>query len=149
MADSPMQSIGLMSAGGTLEDAPPFTAGPLNEARPYRVTPLGQLQGGHRHARVTNAGFQHIQLEPSCGVNVGSNLRTGRIVRQDGLRSGDPWVSRASEQGWKGNIIKVDDRLSSGTRTWGEGRRKAKKGKNKVIPHGQRRRRVHFVDVDS
>ena len=142
-----MQSIGLMSAGRTLEDAPPFTADPLNEARPYRVTPLGQLQGGHRHARVTNAGFQHIQLEPSCGVNVGCNLRTGRIARQDGLRSGDPWVSRASGQGRKGNI-KVDDRLSSGARTWGEGRRKVKKGKNKVIPYGQRRRRVHF-DVDS
>jgi len=81
-------------------------------------------------------------------VYVGFNLRTGRIVRQDGLWSGDR-VSSTSRQERKGNI-KVDDRLSSGTRTWGEGRRNVKKRKNKVGPHGQRRRRVHFdVDLDS
>jgi len=50
MADCPMQSIGLMGAGGALEDAPPITADPLDEARPNRVTQLGQLQGGHRYA---------------------------------------------------------------------------------------------------
>jgi hypothetical protein len=30
-----------MCAGGTLEDEPPFTADPLDEARPDRVAPLG------------------------------------------------------------------------------------------------------------
>ena len=115
-----MQSIGLISAGGALEDTPPFTADPLNKARPNRVTLLSQLQGGTPESptRASNtSNWNH-----RAGVNVGSYLCTGRIVQQDGLRSGGPCacVSSTSGQGWEGNI-KVDDRLSSGTRTWGGG----------------------------
>lgn len=146
MANGPMQSVGLMSAGGTLESEPPFTADPLNEARPYRVAPLSQLQGGHRYIQVTNAGFQCIQLEPWCGANVGFDLRTGRGVRQHGLRSGNPRISSARRRRRKGN--KVDGRLSSGTRSLRKGSRSVKKCKNEVRSHAQRRGRVHF-DVDS
>ena len=94
-----MQSIGLISAGGALEDTPPFTADPLNKARPNRVTPLGQLQGGTPEAptRASNtSNWNH-----RAGVNVGSYSCTGRIVQQDGLRSGGPCacVSSTSGQG--------------------------------------------------
>ena len=144
MADGPMQSVGLMSAGGTLESEPPFTADPLNEARPYRVTPLRQLQSGHRYARVTNTGFQCIQPEPSSGANVGFDLRTGRIVRQYGLWRGARCISRTRGRRRKGN--KGNGRLGSGTQTLRKGSRSVEK--NEVRPHAQRRGRVHF-DVDS
>ena len=41
MADSPMQSVSLMCAGGALEDESPFAADSLDEACPDRVTTLG------------------------------------------------------------------------------------------------------------
>ena len=41
VADSPMQSIAVMCAGGAFEGEPPFAADSFDEARPDRVTPLG------------------------------------------------------------------------------------------------------------
>ena len=42
-----MQSISLIPAGGTVEDAHPFTAGPLNEDTDSAVSPLAEYESGH------------------------------------------------------------------------------------------------------
>jgi hypothetical protein len=84
MADSPMQSIALVSTREAPEDGAAAPSDPPDEARPDRIPDPGELHGTCWHTACADAGLLCVHPEPDRGADVGLDLRPGRVVRQGG-----------------------------------------------------------------